>query len=102
MKIMITSTTTDDLELAQKISTELVAGKIIACAQINEIQSLYSWKDEIRNEKEYEIRLKHPITDKNLVYDNLRKMHNYDLPEIISYLVETTKEYHDWVVESCN
>lgn len=94
-KIFIISTTFNNelkcLEFAKTI-LELQLG---ACSQITKIQSLYKWKNEIRNEIEFKLECK--TLKKEELIDYIKNNHAYDLPEIIVQEVETTQEYYNFV-----
>jgi periplasmic divalent cation tolerance protein len=90
--------TTKDKEEAKKIAKELVKKKLIACANIHEIDSIYEWKGNIEDGKEVVLLAK---TTDDLVYEameKVKKMHSYECPCILILPVETAnKEYVEWV-----
>ena len=94
-------TTTDNLEEARKLAKTLVEQKLAACAQISEIESFYTWENDVQNDQEFRIMFK---TTKDKYKDMERailKIHSYDLPAIYAMDVdELHKPYGDWVNES--
>ena len=51
-------TTTDSLKEARKLAQTVVGKKLAACAQISEIESFYTWENEVQNESEFRILFK--------------------------------------------
>ena len=82
---------------AEKISMRLLKKKLIACANIFPIRSMYCWKKKIVNEAENVIIAK--TNDKNFdkVVSEVKKMHSYKIPCILKINAEANKEYGDWV-----
>ena len=82
---------------AEKISMHLLKKRLIACANIFPIRSMYRWKKKIVNEAENVIIAK--TNDKNFdkVVSEVKKMHSYKIPCILKINAEANKEYGDWV-----
>ena len=79
----------------------MLKNKLIACAQISTIESLYSWQDQIVEEKEFLLSLKTKINFYKNVENNIAQNHSYKVPQIISIPIENdTQSYFDWI-ESC-
>jgi len=94
------STTFSDAATAERIADELVNGRLAACGQVTPITSVYRWKGEVRRETEMLLRLKTaPGRAKELVAA-LRKLHPYELPEIVIEPLEVTPDYAKWVAEA--
>ena len=43
-------TTADNLEEARKLAKKVVGKKLAACAQISEIESFYTWENDVQND----------------------------------------------------
>lgn len=87
---------------AHSIASSLVESKSCACANIVKgITSIYHWKGKIETNTECLILMK---TEKNLadrLYDNLRMVHSYDVPEFILISIDNgSKDYLSWISES--
>ena len=95
---IIVQTTTDSINDARKLVNILLADKLIACGQISEIESYYSWKNKAHNSKEYRIIMK---TKKGLYSDIencIKCNHDYDVPSISAYeLNEIFEPYGNWI-----
>ena len=84
---------------AKKIAHHLLEKKLIACANMFPVSSMYRWKGKIADEKEVVLLLK---TEKKLakkVEAEVKKMHPYTIPCIIQMSVKVNKEYEWWVRE---
>ena len=100
MKCINIITTTSSKDEAEKISNYLIDKRLIACSQIEEIDSYYIWNDKKENNKEFRITTK---TRKELfidVYNEIKKIHSYKLPEIISIDIICSKKYENWIYEN--
>ena len=97
MYIIIT-TTSDSKETLNAISKEIFNKNLSPCIQLSEnIYSQYSWKNKIEYDKEYKIDIKtHSNFEKDIV-SVIEEIHNYDVPEIISYNINLLNtEYEKW------
>ena len=93
-------TTTDGLEEARKLATTLVEQKLAACAQISEIESFYTWENDIQNDQEFRIMFKTTKDKYKDVEKAILKIHSYDLPAIYAVDVdELFKPYGNWINE---
>lgn len=86
-----------DSKEARKISLHLLEKRLIACANIVPIRSMYRWKEKIVRDKEVLIIAK--TTDKNYseIKKEVKKVHSYELPSIIKISSISNKEYDAWV-----
>lgn len=94
--------TINDLEKAIEIAHILVEKKLTACINIiPEIRSVYTWKDQIYDEKERLMILK---TRRDLfeeLKEVIKQLHPYELPEIIALNIEQgLPEYLQWIHDS--
>lgn len=83
---------------ARKISRHLIEKKLVACANIFPINSIYPWKGEIQDTEEIVVLLKTPDENYEKVETEIKKLHSYDTPAIYSWTVDKiNKDYLDWV-----
>ena len=84
---------------AEKISMHLLKKKLIACANIFPVKSMYWWKNEIASEDENVIIAK--TNDKNFskVVSETKKIHSYKIPCILKINAKANKEYENWADE---
>jgi len=87
---------------AAKIARSLVEQRLAACVNIvGPVRSLYRWRGLIEDEREYLLVIKTRARLYAKLEDQVRKMHSYDVPEIIAIAVaKGSKPYLDWVLES--
>jgi periplasmic divalent cation tolerance protein len=95
----IVYTTTSSKEEARKIARELVEGKLAACVNIHEIDSVYSWEGNIEDEQEFALSVKTATSKVQQVTDRIKEMHSYELPAIITWKISGEKEYLKWISE---
>lgn len=101
MEYIMMITTTDSLDLAEKITEELLKERSAACIQIiGPIRSRYIWQNKIEASDEYLIFIK---TKKNLykkVEEKIKSLHSYSVPEIIALpIMEGIESYLRWIDE---
>lgn len=92
MKATIVKTTCASKDEARYIANVLVKEKLAACVQLNEIESIYFWKDEICSDNETLLSIK---TKKELflkVQSRILELHSYDIPQIIELEISNISE----------
>ncbi len=100
-KYCLIETTFKKASEAKKMAKILLAAKLIACAQISTIESLYLWKGKTKNEKEFLLSVKTKVGLHKNVFKAIKQSHSYDLPQIIMMpILSGSKPYFDWL-ESC-
>ena len=102
MKIKIIITTTDNKKVAEKISNTLVNENIAICVQIfNNVSSTYKWEGKIINETEFLLLVKTSLDKLDICKKYIEKLHNYDVPEIISLDSKIMNEkYKKWFLKN--
>lgn len=93
MYIIITTTKNPD-----KLAKMLVKNHYAACVSSYPINSTYFWNNRLYNDKEFMVLIKTARLRKTISF--LKKIHDYDLPEIIYIRVGASKEYSKWVQEN--
>ena len=95
-------TTVDSEELALKLASTLVEGRLAACVNIvSPVRSIYRWKDTVCDDREMTLMIKTAAHLFNEVRDTIKEHHTYDLPEIIALPIETGEEnVLDWIGSS--
>jgi len=94
--------TTPDMDCAKKIAHFLVEKKLAACCNIlPEIKSVYSWEGQLKQDDELLIVIKTNLNNFNDIEDGIKKLHPYDVPEIISIdITAGSNEYLSWISEN--
>jgi periplasmic divalent cation tolerance protein len=102
MKLVAVYTTVATLEQARTIARALVERRLVACAQIGAIESVYRWDGEVRNEPEFRLLFKTTDTRYEAVEAAIRELHPYELPAIYAVPVEHAHEPYAAWVEECS
>ena len=101
MKPIIIISTYPNKKSITKIATELLQNKIVACVNITEISSIYSWQGKIQNSSEYLALFKTTQKNKKSLKEKIMKTHPYEVPEIAEIdIASINKSYLKWLVES--
>jgi periplasmic divalent cation tolerance protein len=102
-KILLALSTFPDAETARKISNQLVADKLAACANIlPSVESIYRWKEKIESGNETLVFFKLSEDRQPAFQEKLRSLHPYEVPEIIFVQVSSgVPEYVSWVADNC-
>ena len=96
--VTISLTTTDDLAAARRISRLLVERKLARCVQMDRVTSIYEWKGNVEEAEEFRLTIKAPSLHTKLIEATILEVHNYDLPQIVSFEVTGGSEkYLNWV-----
>lgn len=88
---------------AQRIGRALVESRYAACANVVQapVQSIYRWKGRVESAKEFLIILKTSRKRFPALEREVRRLHGYDVPEIIALPIERgSRAYLKWVSES--
>lgn len=91
--------TTSNLEQATDIARFLVQQHLAACVNlVDPIRSIYSWNNQIYDEKEILMIIKTRRALFEKLTTEIRKMHSYEVPEIILVPIENgLPEYLSWI-----
>ena len=101
MYIQVT-TTTPTKKNAEEIAGFVVNRALGACAQVlGPIESRYVWKGKYTVQKEWVCLIKTKRSSYKKLEEAIRKMHKYEVPEIIAVKIEEgNREYFKWVDDS--
>lgn len=88
--------TNPDRKTAKKIALRLLKKRLIACANIFPVESVYWWEGKIENAKEVVLILK-TKENFNKIKNEVKKIHPYSIPCIIKFDAEANKEYEEWL-----
>ena len=94
-------TTADNLEEARKLAKKVVGKKLAACAQISEIESFYTWNNEVQNDSEFRILFKTTRERYKDLKKAILELHSYDLPAICAIDIDNIHEpFGEWIVDN--
>ena len=96
--IIVLSTTGSD-EIAQRIARALVESGDAACVNIiPAIRSIYRWQGKICEDGEWLLVIKTVASRFEAVRATIRKLHTYQLPEIVSLDIDRADpDYLAWL-----
>ena len=94
------TTTTNQKEIVDKLSKELLKNNYSPCIQVtNPVESTYSWDGEITSTKEYKIDIKTLDSLAGKVVKLIKSVHNYKIPEIIKQSINIeNNDYKEWML----
>ena len=84
-------------EKAKEIAKHLIEKKLIACGNILASSSLYKWKGNLEDEKEFVLLAKTTEEKFDKVKEEVKKIHPYDIPCIVKIPVNSNEKYFEWV-----
>jgi periplasmic divalent cation tolerance protein len=91
--------TCKDEKEAKKISMHLLKKRLIVCANIFPIKSMYWWKNKIVNDDENVIIAKTLAKNYEKIKQEVSKLHSYEVPCILKIDAEANESYDKWVKE---
>jgi periplasmic divalent cation tolerance protein len=86
-----------DKKEAKKIASHLLKKKLIACANMFPVSSLYRWEGKTVEDRETVLIAKSIPTKWNPIKKEITKLHSYACPCIEKINVSWNKQYADWV-----
>jgi periplasmic divalent cation tolerance protein len=101
MKHIAVITTVGNIDEARRMARALVERRLAACAQISEIESFYTWKGSIENDKEFRVLFKTTRDKYEAVERAIKELHSYELPAICALSFEAIDApYAAWIDEN--
>ena len=90
--------TAKDFDEARKIARHLLEKKLIACANIFPVRSLFWWEGKIEECVEFVVIVKTKAEKFKELREEIKKIHSYSVPCICSFVVEEgLREFLDWI-----
>ena len=99
MNVTISFVTCGSKDEADKIAKALVEEKLAACVNILPgITSVYFWEGQLNQGSEHLLVIKSTQKASEALTKRVRELHSYDVPEVITYPVQSgNEEYLKWV-----
>ncbi|MEO0987792.1 MAG: divalent-cation tolerance protein CutA [Cyanobacteria bacterium J06639_14] len=92
--------TVDTQETAQAIAEVLVRDRLAACVNLFPVQSIYTWKDTIQHDSEWQMVIKTAGTHFASLEAKIQEIHPYEVPEIITLpIIQGSSTYLHWMSE---
>lgn len=93
--------TAGDFDEAKKIGRKLVEEGLAACVNIFPITSIFRWKDNIEEAKEFGIIVKTKTEKVKEIENRVKELHSYEVPCVISFNIdEGSHDYLKWIEDS--
>jgi len=99
-KLVLVYITNPSEEEAERIAKHLLQKKLIACANIFPIKSLYWWDDEITTDTEFVLIAKTLEKNYEKIKKEVEKHHSYTIPCIIKISAGSNERYFEWLREN--
>lgn len=97
---LIVSIACPGTKVARQLGRELVAARLVACAQVFPIHSIYRWQGQVEAEDEHLLQAKTTADCLPELERFVTENHPYDVPEIVATPVQWGHgPYLDWVRE---
>jgi periplasmic divalent cation tolerance protein len=102
-EVLLVLSTFPDVATARRIGRQLVEEHCAACANIlSPVESIYWWEKKVENANEALVLFKTTADRYPALEMTLRRLHPYEVPEIIALPIERgVPEYLGWVSEHC-
>ena len=99
--VLLVMTNLPDRDAAERIAASLVTEGGAACVNVlAECTSFYHWKGNLERSTEVPLLIKTTTAAYPRLQEALRKLHPYEIPEIIALPVNVgLPEYLNWVVQ---
>lgn len=83
---------------AEKIARHLFEKRLIACANIFPVASLYWWKGKIERGKEFVLIGKTKEKNYRKIIKEIEKIHSYSIPCVVKFPVSFNRKYEKWLI----
>jgi len=97
MKLAVITTTVDTPETAARLAHDLVAHRLAACVQRENVESTYHWQGKLEQAHEIRLQIKTASEKKDGVVAFIEREHPYDTPEIMVTYADVSDAYGGWV-----
>ena len=98
MTLIAVVTTLPNREQALQLARSLVEQRLVACAQLSAIESLYRWNGQLQQDPEVRLTLKAPESHYAAIEAAILERHPYDLPAIHALRLDKVHEpYGAWI-----
>lgn len=90
--------TCPDKDTARAIARAMLERRLVACANLLPVGSMYWWEGRIEESDEVAMFMKAPAENAARVIEAVAAMHPYDVPCAVAFpLVEGHAPYFDWI-----
>ena len=90
----------DNLDEAKQVISKLLDEKLVASCQMVEGNSIWNWKLEREQSKEYIVLMKTKLSLQDKIYNVIKNIHSYDCFEFAVFdLTSCNQDYLNWIEE---
>ncbi len=101
MMFSIVYITAGEMKEAKRIGRKLIEERLAACANIFPIDSIYRWKNNVEEAREFGIIIKTKSAKVAEIEKRVKEMHSYEVPCVISFRIDGgSEDYIRWIDES--
>lgn len=101
MELIAVITTLEKAEDARRLAREVVESRLAACAQMERIESTYSWNGALESAGETRITFKTRAGLWRELKTRIAELHPYETPEICCLgIVGASEPYLEWVLQN--
>ena len=94
----VITTTCNQPAIVDRLCDSLLADQLVACIQVSEVKSRYSWQGRIETDAEYLLTMKTRSELYEAVAARILELHDYETPQIIKLpIVDGAPGYLDWM-----
>ena len=100
-ELIIIKTTVKNKVTRENIINELIKNDYVSCINVIEnVSSHYKWQGKVENEKEDILFIKTMKRNEKLIYEVIRVIHDYEIPEIMTIAINNIdSSYLNWANE---
>ncbi len=92
--------TCKDMKEAKLIASHLLEKRLIACANIFPVTSMFRWNGKVAEESEVSMLCKARKESFERIREETRQLHSYEIPCIVAFPWHgSDEEYRKWVEE---
>ena len=84
-------------EEATTIANALVTERLVACAHLVPISSVFEWNQVIEHDDEVLLTAATRVDRFDAIVERVRSMHSYELPAITAVALDGSSEYLAWI-----
>ncbi len=98
-KYSVVFITSDKSKIVKRITDTLLREKLCACVScVKGVKSSYHWKGKVMKASETLMIIKTKKTLLSTLIKRVKKLHDYEVPEIISFdIKESNPDYLQWI-----
>jgi periplasmic divalent cation tolerance protein len=94
-------TTVGTRQFAADLAQSIIGTRLAACVQIQAVQSIYRWQNEVRSEAEWQLAIKTTDSRYAELEQHILANHSYETPEIVRVpIAGGSSHYLKWIAEA--